>query len=64
MQAQELVVLKEDLAAQEALQAREREQRKTADNLRRTEESLRKGHQANDRLKEEKEKVLQEKDKL
>ena len=71
-QAQELAVLKEDLAAQEALRARERElkmaaeeeQRKTADNLRRAEESLRKGHQAYDRLKEEKEKVLQEKDKL
>ena len=62
-QAQELVVLKEDLAAQEALRARERElkmaaeeeQRKIADNLRQAEESLRKGHQAYDRLKEEKE---------
>ena len=51
-QAQELVILKEDLAAQEALRAKEselkmaaeEEQRKTVDNLRRAEESLWKGH--------------------
>ena len=70
--AQELATLREDLAAQEALRARERElkkaaeeeQRRTADSLRRTEESLRRGHQAYDRLKEEKDKLLQEKEKL
>ena len=65
-------MLKEELAAQEALRAREREwkkeaeeeQRKTADSLCRPKESLRKGHQAYDRLKEENEKLLQEKGKL
>ena len=69
---QELAILKEDLAAQEALRAKERElkkvaeeeQRKTTDNLRQAEECLRKGHEAYDWLKEEKEKLLQEKDKL
>ena len=71
-QAQELATLQEDLAAQEALWAKERElkkmaeeeQRKTTDSLCRVKKSLRKGHQAYDQLKEEKEKVLQEKDKL
>ena len=61
----ELTTLKKELAAQEALRAREREwkkveeekQRKTAESLRQVEESLRKGHQAYDRLKEEKDKV-------
>ena len=71
-QAQELAILKEDLAAQEALRARERdlkkaaeeEQRETTRSLRRAEESLRKGHQACDRIEEEKENLLQEQDKL
>ena len=64
-QEQELATLKEELAAQEALWAREckwkkpaeEEQRKTADSLRRAKESLRKGHQAYDRSKEEKDKL-------
>ena len=71
-EAQEIAILKEDLAAQEALQTSERElrkaaeeeQRKTADSLRRAEESFQKGHQTYNRLREEKEKLLQEKDKL
>ena len=66
-QEQELATLREELAAQEALRARERdlkkaaeeEQWKMAENLRRAEDNLRKGHQAYDRLKEEKDKLLQ-----
>ena len=62
---QELSTLREELEAQEALRAREREQKKaTEDEKRRLKENLRKSCQLNDRLKEEKEKLLQEKDKL
>ena len=71
-QEQELATLEEEIEAQEAMRARERElkkameeeQRKAAENLRKVEDNLWKIHQANDWLKEEKEKLLQEKEKL
>ena len=54
-----------ELAAQEALRAREREQKKsTEEEKQKIEENLRKSHQVNDWLKQEKKKLLQEKDKL
>ena len=57
--------LKEELAAQEALRGREREQKKaTEDENMRIEEALWKSPTNNDRLKEECDKLLQEKDKL
>ena len=60
-----ITTLREELAAQEALREKEREQRKLAeDERRRMEEGLRKSHANNDRLKEEREKLLQDKDKL
>ena len=65
VQEQELSTLREELVAQEALRAREREQKKaTEEEKRKIEENLWKSHQLNDRLKEEKKKSLQEKDKL
>ena len=62
---QEIKTVREELAAQEALREKEREQRKLAkEERRRIEESLLKSHANNDRLKEEREKLQQEKDKL
>ena len=50
-----ITTLREELAAQEALREKEREQRKlTEDERRRMEEVLQKIHANNDRLKEEK----------
>ena len=58
-QEQELITLKEELEAQEALRAREHEGKKAAEEeQKKLAESLQKGHQAYDRLKEEKEKLL------
>ena len=57
--------LREELAAQEALREKEREQRRLVeDERRRMEEGLRKSHANNDRLKEERDKLQQEKDRL
>ena len=57
--------LKEELATQEALRGREREQKKaTEEGKRRIEEALHKSLANNDQLKEEREKLMQEKDKL
>ena len=61
----ELPDLREELAAQKALRARYREQKKTPEEeKRKIEENLQKTQAANNRLKEEKDKLLQEKDKL
>ena len=64
-QAQEILTLKDELAAEDALREKEREQKKTVkEERRRIEENLRKSHAKNDRLKEERKKLLQDKDKL
>ena len=58
-------VLRDELAAQEALRGDEREQKKLAEEERwEVEETLRKSQANNDQLKEEREKLLQDKDKL
>ena len=63
--AKVIKTLREELAAQDALREKEREQRKLAENeRRRMEEGLRKSHANNDRLKEERDKLHQEKDRL
>ena len=62
-QEQELATLKEELAAHEALRAREQElkkaaeeeQRKVVESLQKDEQNFRKSYQMNDRLKEERE---------
>ena len=62
---QEMLTLREELVAQEALKEGEREQKKTVEEeRRRMEENLWKSQANNDRLKEEHEKLLQDKDKL
>ena len=62
---QELRALKQELAAQEALRGKDKEQKKLAEEeRRRVQENLRKSQANNDRLKEEREKLLQDKDKL
>ena len=63
-QAQELVALRGELAAQEVLRRNEREQKKTVEEQRRMEENLRKSQANNDRLKEEREKLLKDKDNI
>ena len=63
--AEVIKTLREELAAQEALREKEKEQRRLAeDDRRRIEEGLRKSHANNDRLKEERDKLQQEKDRL
>ena len=58
-QAKEIVALKDELAAQEAIRKKEREQKKIAEeDCRRVEKNLQKSQANNDRLKEEREKLM------
>ena len=63
--AKEIKTLREELAVQEALREKEKEQRRLVeDERRRIEEGLRRSQANNDRLKEERDKLQQEKDRL